>query len=973
MRVYAAFSARIRPKQEGTLTKAAVNLAWLRIYFFGRFRVELEGEPVRLPTRETRLLLAFLALHPESHARERLAARFWPEVPDPSARASLRNALSTLRRMLGQDLLIADRESVQLNPDVPIWVDALAFREQATDFLHAPSPDPGAVSVELYADDLLVDFYDDWVLAQREFLRELYLKILLELAQQMRSQSEYERAIEFAERILACDRANERAYQHLMFCHVALGNRAVALREYQACREALEDELAVKPSTATEQLHEWIRQATAERLPVEASITNLPIPVTSFIGRRQEMTAAKEAFDFTRMVTLTGAGGSGKTRLAIQLGTDLLDRYADGVWWVELAALSEAEHLPRLIAKALAVPEVPNQPVGETLARFLRTRHLLLVLDNCEHMVGACAQLAERLLGQCPRLSILATSRERLGIVGEHVRAIPTLSTPDPGQALPAERLLKYEAVQLFVRRATAATPEFTLNEENASAVADLCCRLDGLPLAIELAAARTNVLTVDQIVTRLDDALDLITGGRRTALLHHQTLRAAIEWSVNLLSEREQALLCRLSVFAGGWTLPAAEAVCVGGTIEESGVVELLSHLADKSLVEVLARGEERRFYLLETIRQYAGERLLESGDFAAVRTRHLRYFKRLVEMAGAYLGFFLPDAKMDEWLGRLEAEQENLRSAVHWSLQAESTGDEELDALSEAGLRLLSLQHAFLFARGRFSEERAWLERLLERDADVRLSTRAQALVTAGYLACWQGDFTAGRPCLEEALAHYRQFNDASGTALATHGLGFVSLGEGDAAASRPLFEEALRVATETNDKWIMSFAQHFLAIVVTYQGAYDEAQALFEEGNELIRAMGGHRQALAFSLFHLGRIARLQGHFPTARSRHEEAMRLFREGGDRRGIGYSLAGFVALASAEGDVERAARLSGAVASVEAVLGSFLEAPLQAEYDRELAAVRESLDEAAFDTAESEGRAMRMEQAIEYALTASG
>lgn len=933
----------------------------LDVRLLGRFRVERDGEEVRLPTRESRLLLAYLILHPEAHGRERVAALFWPEVPDASARASLRNALSTLRRELGRQILRADRRTVQLAPDAPLRVDVCELRRQATRFLDAPEPDPHAVDLDLYAGDLLADVYEDWVAAERETLRTLYLKTLLELTRQMRSRSEYERAIGFAERILAIDRAHERAHQHLMFCHVALGDRAAAVRQYETCRRALREELAVAPSPATQKLHAWVREAPPEPLPVEASVTNLPLPVTTFVGRQPELAAVKELLSSVRLLTLTGAGGSGKTRLAIQAATDLVDVYADGVWWTELAALSDADLLPQAVAKTLGVPEVPSQPTVDTLASALRPRQLLLVLDDCEHLAAACAALVEALLRRCPRLVVLTTSREVLGVTGEQVWPVPTLRVPDPEQSPSADRARDFEAVELFVRRATAATPGFTLSDETAPAVAEICARLDGLPLAIELAAARVNVLSVEQIAARLDDAFHLLTGGSRAALPRHQTLRAAIDWSFDLLAEGEKVLFRRLSVFAGGWTLPAAEAICAGRGLAGSEVFELLSHLVEKSLVEVQERGEQRRFRMLQTIRQYSRELLREAGELAALRDRHLDYFSALTAEADPHLGYMLPNAEIDRWLARLEPEQDNLRAAARWSLRR--------DEATEAGLRLLALQHAFWFARGRFGEGRALLTELLDRSHDVEPATRAQALLTAGYLACWQGDFGAGRPPLEEALELYRRLRDDSGVAFATHGLGFVALGEGDTDHGRELFAESLRTAEEAGDRWVTSFAQHFLAIVLTYEGELARARSYLEAGNELIRSLGGHRQAEAFSLFHLGRIARLEGDHAAARSRHAKGLRLFREAGDRRGIGYSLAGLAALAAAAGDGERAARLSGAVASLEEVLGSFLEAPLQIEYDRALAGVEQALGEDDFAAAVEEGRTLGLEEAIDDAL----
>ena len=943
----------------------------LRITLFGQFRIERDGETVRLPTRKAALLLAYLALHPGPHGREKLAARFWPEVPDGSARASLRNALSTLRRKLGRSLLVADRQTAQLNPAFPLWVDAVAFRAEATRFLEAPRPDPEAVDVALYGGELLVDFYDEWVRAERKALRRLYHKTLLALTRQLRAQSEYEGAREFAQRLLADDRANERAHQHLIFCHAALADRGAALRQYEACRTALREELAVEPSPATKKLYEWVRPAPGERRPGAASLTNLPIPLTRFVGRRRALAAIGALLDSARLVTLTGAGGSGKTRLALQVGTDLLDAYADGVWWVELAALADPERLPRTVAKALGVPEAPQRPAGEVLAGFLRPRELLLVLDNCEHLLAGCARLVEQLLRQCPGLTVLATSREKLGIGGEHVWPVPPLSVPAPDEAVPAARLQAYEAVDLFVGRAQAAIPDFELRERNAAAVAAVCRRLDGLPLAIELAAARVKVLPVAAIAARLDDAFQLLTGGSRATLPRHRTLRAAMAWSFELLAAAEQMLFRRLSVFAGGWTLAAAEAVCAGDGLAQRDILDLLSRLVDKSLVEVQARDGEKRFRMLETVRQYARERLTESGEAGALRSRHLAYFRRLVEAANPLLGYFLPEREGALWLGRLEPEVDNVRAALDWSLAQAEEPESGNQARVEAGLRLAGALHWFWYARGQFAEGRAWLTGLLARPARVAVDTRAQALLTAGYMACWQGDFAAGRAPLREALDLYRRLENGAGVACARHGLGFVAMGRGNLALAGARFADALQEAKEAEAKWVASFAFHFLAIVHTYQGEYAQAVSFFEEGDALLREMGGYKQGLAFSQFHLGRIARLRGKHEAARAHHAEGMRLFAAAGDRRGIGYSLAGLAALAAAEGRLARAARLAGAVAAVEAVLGSFLEAPLAVEYEQSLATVRAALDEEAFAATAAEGRAMSPDEAMAYALAA--
>lgn len=937
----------------------------LRVYLFGHFRMESQAGPVHLPTRKVEALLAYLILNPGPHSREHLAALLWGNTTDARARASLRNALSILRRKTSRDLVLSDRATVQANSSSPLWVDALDFKSQASRFLDSPAPEPKAVDLELYSDDLLVDFYEDWVLIERQGLRALYLKTLLEFTQQMRSASEYEHAIQYAHRAIAVDAANERAHQHLMFCYVAQGKRSAALRQYEACRRALQDELVVEPSPETEMLKDWIEQASAEGNSLAASITNLPIYLTSFIGRQREMAQVKQLLSTERLLTLTGAGGSGKTRLAVQAATDLVDTFRDGVWWIELAALAEGALVPRSIAKGLGVSEVPRQPVRETLVNFLRPKQLLLVLDNCEHLSAACANLAERLLSACPDLTILATSREALRISGERVWSVPTLSLPDRARSPRPEQLLQYEAIRLFVERAESVRRDFALSDQNANVVEKICRRLDGMPLALELAAAHVKALTVQQILRRLDDAFRLLTRSNRTVLARHQTLQAAIDWSYELLSQKEQMLFRRLAVFSAGWTLKAAEIVCAGERLKEREVFDLLSNLVDKSLVEMHARGEEARYRMLQTVHHYSREKLLASGEAETTRKRHFEYFYRLVEAANPHLGFFLSDVDMLDWLRSVDPETDNLRAALQWSLEEKGS--------AEDGLRMASQLHWFWFVRSHFAEGRAWLARLLEKSAGTLAVVQSQALLTAGYLACWQGDFASGQAPLEEAHRLYRQMEDGRGIAFSLHGLGMAAMGAGNPGKGRAFFEKSLQIARTVGDKPLASFALHFLAIMESYQGEYVLASSHFEECMALTQEIGGNQQAVAFSLFHLARIARLQGDYSQAQTQLTESLHRFQQINDRRGIGYTLAGFAILAAVQGKLQRATRLAGAILALQSNVGPLLESPLQIEYDRELATVKAELGEESFAKSRTEGKAMTIEQAIEYALGMEG
>ncbi|MEJ7816454.1 MAG: AAA family ATPase, partial [Rubrobacter sp.] len=414
----------------------------------------------------------------------------------------------------------------------------------------------------------------------------------------------------------------------------------------------------------------------------DASLTNnLPLELSSFVGREKELAEVKRLLEDTRLLTLTGAGGCGKTRLALAIASELLEGFEDGVWMVELVPLADPSLVPQAVASTLGVREEPGRSPTETLSDYLGSKKLLLVLDNCEHLIEACAALAETLLRSCSELRVLATSREALGITGEVAWPVPSLSLPDLRRLPAVESLPQYESALLFVERAEAVKPDFALTEQNAPAVAQVCYRLDGIPLAIELAAARVKVLPVEQISERLDDCFRLLAAGSRTAMPRHRTLHATMDWSHELLPEAERTLFRRLSVFSGGFSLDAAEWVCAGEELERDEGLELLSHLVDKSLVVAREEGGEARYRLLETVRQYGWERLSESDEAVEFRERHAGYYLALAEEAE-------PELKREgqvAWLERLERERDNLRAAMRWLL-----GRGELEEVARLGWAL-------------------------------------------------------------------------------------------------------------------------------------------------------------------------------------------------------------------------------------------------------------------------------------------
>jgi predicted ATPase len=552
----------------------------------------------------------------------------------------------------------------------------------------------------------------------------------------------------------------------------------------------------------------------------------LPIARTSFVGREREVLEVKRLLAMTRLLTLTGVGGSGKTRLALRVASDLAGAYPDGAWLVELAALSEGELVPQAVARALSVREGPNRPLIETLEEDLRSRRMLLVLDNCEHLVEAAARLVDALLGKCPRLRVLATSREALDVAGEVTWTVPSLSVPGPRHAPTTEELEGYESARLFIERARQRDPSFVLTPRNARAVAQICRRLDGIPLAIELAAARAGVLSAEKIAERLDDSLRLLTGGGRSAVPRHQTLRATLDWSHELLAGPERKLFGRLSVFAGGWTLEAAEAVGAGDGIEGGDVLDLLGRLVDKSLVMVEEGALPYR--MLEPVRQYAQERLEAGGEAQRARERHAEHYLALAEAAEPEL--MGPDQA--SWLERLGIEHGNLRAALSWALDAEETGER-----AEIGLRLAAALGRFWNAHSP-SEGLGWLERGLARGGAPPV--RAKALKGAGWIAIWQGDYEEAVTMLEEGLASFKELEDKSSVATLLFELGTAVVHRGDHGRVKALRQEAEALRPELSDRRAIAELLIFLGQAALVEGDHDRAVAHFEEGLTLSREL-------------------------------------------------------------------------------------------------------------------------------------
>jgi predicted ATPase/class 3 adenylate cyclase/DNA-binding CsgD family transcriptional regulator len=765
---------------------------------------------------------------------------------------------------------------------------------------------------------------------------------------------------------------------------------------------------------------------TLDNLP-----NNLPIQLTSFVGREKELGDVRRLLQNARMLTLLGPGGTGKTRLSIQAASEMLDQYPDGVWFVELAPILDPQLVPRTTAIAIGLRDAPQRPIIDTLCDYLGAKQLLIILDNCEHLVDACARLADQILRAAPDTRILASSREALRIGGEVTYRVPSLGLPDVSNLPPVESLSQYEAVKLFIDRATAAVPSFTVINENAPSVAQVCYHLDGIPLAIELAAAKIRVLSVEQIAKRLDDRFRLLTGGSRTVLERHQTLRAAIDWSYNLLSDIEQILFQRLAVFVGGWTLEAAESVCEGGSVKSEDILNLLEQLVNKSLVIKEEVGYEARYHMLETIRQYAHEKFLEAEAGEVLHAKHLAYFMKLAEQAEPELY----RSHQVFWLNKLDDELDNFRMALERSLTTDI----------ESGLRLIVAQRLFWEVRGDIRELGGWLAQLLGHYTKAN-SLRAQALVIygrslaeqgdlteaykianqslelsraisdkqaeafslwgLGTVLLWQGDFRQGIPIMEQSLVLYQALGDKLGQATATS---YLCLNTSDFERSKAYVQEGLRLYRELGHLSGIAICLRELAIRMIWGGNLSLPTQLLEEARMIYRQLGDPIESKATILQYYGILSFWRGEYQKAYTYDEESLKLyekagnyfnspwarvnmaydllrqgniskakelfeistegFQKAGNGIGLVYTLEGFASLYTNQEQLERAARLFAWADTMREKISNHRPPVEEKSVERDLAVIHSKLNNEEFAKFYEEGRAMTLEQAVALAL----
>src|SRR5215217_5740314 len=682
--------------------------------------------------------------------------------------------------------------------------------------------------------------------------------------------------------------------------------------------------------------------------------SNLPATFTSLIGRDKDIAAVQDYLTNpdTRLVTLIGAPGIGKTRLSIASASKSLAEFSDGVFFVALAPLDQPSLIPSAISQALGYIEKNNLSPEERLIEGIPNKQILLVLDNCEHLIEDVAPLASLLLSACSRLKLLTTSREPLQIPGEWLYAVPALDMPKESSIVDVETISEFPALVLFAERARAIRSDFALNAKNIRAVAAICSQLDGLPLAIELIAVRVKTLSIEQIAARLDDRFALLTSGSRIGPSRQQTLRATLDWSYDLLTETERELFRQLSVFVGGFTLDALESVALLDS--NQSILDALSRLVDKSLL-LVEQQDQPRYRFLEPIRQYARDKLNETRESNLIQDRHLNYYLRVAEEAEPYLF----RAGQQDWKNRLELDHDNLRVALAWSLESNQV---------EAGLKLAVALAWFWHSKGHLSEGNLWLEKILASGSGTQGKERAKALRASSILSTDTGDYIRARAFAEASIKLYREVGDDRGAGLVLVDLGGSLHRAGREEQAIESLEESLRLLRATGERWEIAYALVWLGDTLFRMGDIERAATSWEESLRLTQEWGDHF-VMAWSLGGLADVTRVRGDYKRATGMFKESLSLYQSSGDKHGPPYSLEALGLVAVALGDAKRAARLWGAASAWREAINEPLPPPYQRDYAASITHARAQLGEEVYASAWSEGHAMSPEQAIALAL----
>ena len=931
-------------------------------------QVRLRGAVITVVSARQRLLLARLALAEGRFVQvSQLIDDLWEDQPPASAMNALQVYVSALRKLLGAGAVRTRGRAYAL--DDAAVVDVVQFRREVTAGLTAASAGDEAAAGQLLDGGLSrwtgVPGQDldeaSFVVTARAGLTDLYLAGVEARAAARTGQGAARELVPELRGLTEQYPFREGIHAQLILALAASGRQVEALAAYDHIRTELAEEFGVDPGEALQLVHGAVLRnelpvpragPQAGPVPRASHQHNLPAAVSSFVGRQQETADIVASLAGARLLTLTGPGGGGKTRLALNVAEVLLDQYRDGIWLVELAARTDPAGVEQAAALALGVNEAPPAALGDTLASQLRERSLLLVLDNCEHLVRACADFAARTLAHCPGVRILATSRTRLGVPGETEWVVPPLEIPDPARVPPLDRLGEYASVRLFADRAGAVMTGFTLTQSNAAAVATVCARLAGIPLAIELAAARTRVLSVTQIAVRLDEQLALLSDEARPGPTRQRTLRQTMDWSFDLLTEREQALFARLSVFAGGFSLEAAEEMAGAGP----GGLDVFSRLVIHSLVAMERDEESVRYRLLEPLRHYAAERLAERGETQSAWAQHAAYFLRLAEEAESSL---LGGPEQAVWFRKLGLERGNLRAAL-----GEFAGQGDMTGIA----RLVSALWRFFLAQDSITDGRTLLDRALA-DPSVAGLVRARALRSCGIFASEHRDYDDAARCYAESLELFRAAAAQEDAAGVLANLGLLEMHQSRFSQARLFMQESLQIRRDLGEVLGIALSLENLGHLALIQGDLPTAREFIEESLEWFRR-GDDMLGESVALGNLSQVAVKQGDLDEAVRLYGIALHLNRKLDDQWATNGCLEGLAGIAASRNEMPQAAGLLSAAATLRERTGEVLSADEEAESRKLHAVIEAALGTTEFEKAWAEGKARAIDDPIGYGLT---